>query len=252
MSRNCLLAICCIGAMLEACGRTAPPLQAELHVAAATNLTSALSDIDAAFEKSAGIRIVPSYGATALLTQQIVNGAPYDVLLAADTDHVDQLIKSGDALADSRAIYARGRLVVWAPKRPDFRTLADIVGPNVLGIIIAKPELAPYGAAAVEAMKNAGLWEKIQSKNVVYAPSVSAAKQYVDTGNGDAAFTAMSLIIDQPGNYFLVDEKLYHPIDQALCITKNTKELSAARSFTAFLASDAASAIFRRNGYDRP
>lgn len=252
MSRIRLAAICCLCLLPVACARHEPEPRTEIHVAAGANLTRALADLDTAFEKNTGIRVVPAYGATAMLTQQIMSGAPYDVLLAADTEHVDQLIQSGDALANSRAIYARGRLVLWAPKRPDFRVIGDIGGPGVLGIIIAKPELAPYGAAAVEAMKNAGLWEKLQSKNIVYAPSVSAAKQFVDTGNGDAAFTAMSLIIDQPGNYFIVDEKLYHPIQQALCITKNTKDLAAARSFTAFLASDAASAILRRNGYDKP
>ncbi len=143
----------------------------------------------------------------------------------ADTEHVDQLIKSGNALADSRYLYARGNLVLWAPKRPDLKTLNDITGPGVAGIIIAKPELAPYGAAAIEALKNAKLWDKLQSKNIVYAPNISAAKQFVDTGNGDAAFTALSLIIDQPGNYFLIDEKPYSPINQALCITqKNAKD----------------------------
>jgi molybdate transport system substrate-binding protein len=238
--------------MLQACARTAAPGPTELHVAAAANLTGVMPELGKAFEKSNGVRLVPSYGATAQLTQQITAGAPYDVLLAADTEHVDQLIKSGNALADSRFLYARGNLVLWAPKRPDLKTLNDITGPGVAGIIIAKPELAPYGAAAIEALKNAKLWDKLQSKNIVYAPNISAAKQFVDTGNGDAAFTALSLIIDQPGNYFLIDEKLYSPINQAMCITKNAKDAAVARSFTAFMKSDAAYAILQRYGYGRP
>jgi molybdate transport system substrate-binding protein len=221
-------------------------------VAAAANLTKALAAVGAAYEKSTGVRVIPSYGSTSQLTQQIINGAPYDILLAADTSHVDQLIRSGAALADSRAIYARGRLVLWAPKRPDFQVWTDILGPNVRGIIIANPDLAPYGAAAVEAMKSAGIWDRVQAKSVVYADSISAAKQYVDTGNGDAAFTALSLIIDQPGNYFLIDDKLHKPIDQALCIAKSTRDVAAARKFTAFLTSDAGFSILRRFGYDRP
>lgn len=245
-------AICVIsGLLLQSCARPVPA-QPEVHVAAAANLTRALAEIGAAYQKSSHVRVVPSYGSTAQLTQQILAGAPYDVLLAADTEHVDQLIKSGACLADSRAVYARGQLVVWAPKRPDFRVLSDIAGPNVLGIIVAKPELSPYGAAAVEAMKNAGLWDKLQSRNVVYAPNISAAKQFVDTGNGDVAFTALSLIIDQPGNYFLIDEKLHQPINQALCIAKSATNLSGARAFTAFLAGDAGFAILQRYGYGRP
>ena len=224
----------------------------ELHVAAAANLTRTLADVADAFEKSAHIHIVPSYGATAQLAQQIQNGAPFDVFLAADTTHVQQLMSSGAGAPGSYAIYGRGRLVVWAPKRPDFRKLSDIAGANVLGIIIANPALAPYGAASVEAMKNAGLWEALQKKNIVYMPNISAAKEAVDTGNGDAAFTAFSLIIDQPGNYFLVYEKLYQPIDQALCIVKDTKNIDAARKFTSWLTSSAGYEILRRWGYAKP
>src|SRR6266699_2021640 len=137
--------------LFSACTRP-PSGKSELHVAAAANLTRVLEDLGSAFERETGIRIVPSYGATAQLTQQIENGAPYDVFLAADVEHVDRLIKDGFVLADSWAIYARGRLIVWAPKRPDLHTLADLTKPGIRTIVIAKPELAPYGAAAIDAL----------------------------------------------------------------------------------------------------
>lgn len=219
---------------------------AELHIAAASNLNRALPEIDTAFEKATGIRVVPSFGATAQLTQQIENGAPFAILLAADTEHADELVQKG--LATGRAIYARGQLVVWAPQHPELKTLRDLTAPSVRTIVIAKPELAPYGAAAVAALKAAGVWEKVQTR-VVYAPSVAVVKQFADSGNGDAAFTAAALTAGETGHTFIVDEKLHQPIDQALCIVKASPEQKEARAFAQFLASPAARAILKRFGY---
>lgn len=223
----------------------------ELHVAAAANLTRVLPQIGAQFERKTRIHVIPSYAATAQLTQQIENGAPYEVFLAADVEHVDQLVKGGFALPDSRVIYARGELVVWAPKRPGLRTLNGLAEPDIRAIAVAKPELAPYGEAAVEALKKAGLWDRVEKK-VVYAPSVAIAKQFGDTGNADAALTALALVINESGNYFAVDEKLHAPIDQALCIMKNSAERQSARAFVSYLASEEGRSLLNRFGYVRP
>jgi molybdate transport system substrate-binding protein len=145
---------------------------AELHVAAAANLSTVLPDLNAAFERQTKIHIVPSLGATAQLTQQIENGAPFDVSLAPDVEHLDQLIRNAFVISDSRAIYARGQLVVWAPASPGLHTLEDLAKRNIRAIAIAKPELAPYGVAAIEALKNAGLWDKLEKK-IVSAPSIA-------------------------------------------------------------------------------
>jgi molybdate transport system substrate-binding protein len=224
------------------------PATPELHVAAASNLNRALAEIATAFEHETRIHVVPSFGATAQLEQQIENGSPVGVFLAADTEHVDQLIKAGVAAPGSRMIYARGQLAVWAPAHPELRSLAGLTNPAIRVIVIAKPELAPYGSAAVDALRAAGLWDKVQSR-VVYAPSVSITKQFADTGNGDVAFTASSLVAGETGHYFLVDEKLHKPIDQALCIVKDSKEQASARAFTHFLAGPTAGAILKRYGY---
>jgi molybdate transport system substrate-binding protein len=224
---------------------------AELRVAAAANLSAVLPDLSTAFERQTGIHIVPSLGATAQLTQQIENGAPFDVFLSADVEHVDQLIKNGFVFSNSRAIYARGQLVVWAPASPGLHTLEDLARPNVRAIAVAKPELAPYGAAALEALRNAGLWDKVEKK-IVYAPSIAIAKQFADTGNVEAAFTALALTVGHPGNNFPVDEKLHKPIDQALGIVRDSKEQTNARAFTAFLAGAEAREILKRFGYIRP
>ena len=232
-------------AALAICRAAAPP---ELHVAAAANLDHVLAELEVAFENQTHVHVVPSFGATAQLAQQIENGAPLDIFMAADMEHVDGLISKGVATADSKAIYARGQLVVWAPAHPELKTLAALADSSIRVIVIAKPELAPYGAAAIETLHNAGLWDRVQSK-IVYAPSVSVAKQFADTGNGDAAFTASSLTAGAAGHAFLVDQKLHKPIDQALCIVKESKEQSNARAFTRFLAGAEAKAILKRYGY---
>jgi molybdate transport system substrate-binding protein len=221
---------------------------AELHVAAAANLSNIMPELDSAFEKKTTIHVVPSFGATAQLTQQIENGAPFDVFLAADTEHIDGLIKNGFVLSDTRAIYAQGRLVVWAPRHPEIRTLNDLTKSDIRAIAIATPALAPYGVAAVDTLKQAGFWDKVQPK-AVYAPSIATAKQFADTGNAEAAFTALALTIGQSGNQFTIDEKLHKPIEQAGGVVKASKEQKNARAFMAFLAGPEAREVFRRFGY---
>src|SRR5579863_8473260 len=139
MSRGLIIAMLFTGIVSRA---------ADLHVAAAANLSNVLPEFSSTFEKSAHIHIIPSMGATAQLTQQIENGAPFDVFLSADVEHIDQLIQGRFILPDSRTIYARGQLVVWAPYHPEIRTLHDLAKSGVRAIGVAKPELAPYGEAA--------------------------------------------------------------------------------------------------------
>lgn len=242
MSRGLIIALLFTGIVSQA---------ADLHVAAAANLSNVLPELSAAFEQNAHIHIVPSMGATAQLTQQIENGAPFDVFLSADVGHVEQLIKGRFILPDSRTIYARGQLVVWAPYHPDIRTLNDLAKSDVRAIGVAKPELAPYGEAAIDSLKNAGLWDKVEKK-IVYAPSIAVAKQFADTGNTEASFTALALTIGQRFSPVAVDEKLHKPIDQALGIVAASKEQKNARAFVTFLISPAAREILKRFGYSQP
>ena len=231
---------------LNACSAGSVAAHPQVHVAAASNLGRTLGTLARAFEAGTGIAVVPSLGATAQLAAQIENGAPFDVFLAADTEHVDALVKSGAALADSRAIYARGRLAVWTASHQTPANLQQLSDARI--IAIAKPELAPYGAAAVESLQHLGLWERLQSR-IVYAPSVSTAKQYADTGNADAAFTALALVIAEPGHYFVIDEGQHRPLDQALCIVRRSAQPELARKFTTFLLGKEGRAILSRAGY---
>ncbi|MEO5926285.1 MAG: molybdate ABC transporter substrate-binding protein [Bryobacteraceae bacterium] len=226
---------------------------AKITVAAASNLTGVFDEMATAFRNSTSVEVVLSYGSTAQLTQQIENGAPFDVFAAADAQHIDQLVGSGKLRPDSRLVYARGQLALWAPETVKFelRTLNDLLRPEVRVIAIAEPELAPYGKAAVEAMKAAGLWDRVQPK-IVYASNINMARQYATTGNADVAFTAYSLVLKDPGKVIRVDAKLYSPIDQALGVVAASAQQNLAKQFTAFVVAAQGKQILRKSGYTIP
>lgn len=226
-----------------------PPPPTELHVAAAANLSNILPDLIKAETTRTGIRLIPSFASTAQLTKQIEAGAPFDLFLAADSDHPLTLLKEG--LAGSPREYARGRVVIWAPKRPDIHSLADLVRPDVKFVAVANPDLAPYGRASVEALHAAGVWNQVKPK-IVYAQNISAALSYADSGNADVALTAYSLVAAKAPNALLVPANLYQPIVQSLCTLDRTAHAAAAQKAADFFLSPEARAIFRKNGYTSP
>jgi molybdate transport system substrate-binding protein len=223
----------------------------EVHIAAAANLRGTIDQLARDFEAQTGVHVISTIGPTAQLTQQIENGAPVDVFLSADTQHVDELISKHLADSATRAVYARGSLVLWAPSRPDITSLQDLAAASCKQVGIARPELAPYGAAAIEALKKQGLWTAVEPK-LVYAQSISAAKQFADSGNTAAAFTALSLVIDSHGHYLAIDSHLYTPLDQALCIVNQSPQPELARQFRDFLLSPSGHAVLARSGYTFP
>jgi molybdate transport system substrate-binding protein len=223
-----------------------------LTIAAAANMEPALTEISKQFQAETGIKTVCSFGATGNLAKQIENGAPFDLFISADVKTVDSLAAKSEIIADSKRIYARGKLVVWWP--PDAKVvpeqLADVANPEFRRIALAKPEIAPYGAAAKESLEAAGLWDKVEPR-VVYGENVGATYQYAKTGNVELAFIPLSLVKDGE-KYLLVDEKLHKPIDQAMCILKNSKQLDAAKKFAAFLTGEKGVAALQRYGYSVP
>jgi molybdate transport system substrate-binding protein len=240
-----------IGALAAcSCSRSPSNETSKLTVAAAANLTGMFDEVAAAFKKQSGVEVVLSYGSTAQLAQQIENGAPFDVFAAADTEHVDQLIMKNKIASDSRAVYARGQLALWIPEgeKLGIRGLKDLGGPEVKFIALAQPELAPYGKAAVEAMKSAGLWETFQPK-MVYANNISLSRQFAATGNANAAFTAYSLVLKDPGVVVKVDPSLYKPIEQAAGVVSSSAQAMQARQFLAFLGGVDGRKILSANGY---
>jgi molybdate transport system substrate-binding protein len=226
---------------------------AKLNVAAAANLTDVLGEVGRAFRAKTGIELVVSYASTAQLAQQIDNGAPFDLFAAADTEHVDGLVGNHKLTADSRAVYALGQLALWIPggDKSGIRTLQDLGASQVRFVAIAQPDLAPYGKASVEALTNAGLWQKVQPK-VVYGNSINAAKQMAASGNADAAFTAYSLVLHDPGIILKIEPQLYHPIEQALAIVAASPRIAEAKLLRSFLLSTEGQAILVNSGYLLP
>jgi molybdate transport system substrate-binding protein len=224
-----------------------------LTVAAAANLTDVFAEVATKFQAQTGIAVVYSFGATANLAMQAEHGAPFDVFAAADVAHVDQLDKEGLLVAGSKAIYARGRLVLWVPpgSRAHVSGVEDLKNGDVKVVAIANPKLAPYGAAGVESLHNLGLWSAIEPK-VVYAESISAAKQFAATGNADAAFTAYSLVLRSGGKAIEIRGDLHAPIDQALAILRSSDEQGPARQFVQFLLGPPGREILERFGYELP
>ncbi len=242
-----LIVLICVGCRSHNQPQHQPP--PELVVAAAANLTDAFPELGKLFTNLYGTQVVFSFGATADLARQIENGAPFDVFAAADTVHVDRLEAKGLLTPGTRAVYARGRLVMWlAPNAPKAERIEDITGQAFERIAIAKPDVAPYGRATVESLTALGIWNQIEGK-VVYAQSVSQTKQFAATGNAEAAFIPMALVKPGEGIYLQVDERLHQPIDQALGIVRASKNQPAARAFREFLLSSAAQEILSKKGY---
>jgi molybdate transport system substrate-binding protein len=251
MRRRSILVLILATTLGSCAARPEPP--AKLTVAAAANLSEVFVEIGAAFRAKTGVDVVFSYGSTAQLAQQIESGAPFDLFAAADTEHVDALIAAQKIVGGSRAVYALGQLAVWIPQgeQSGIHELKDLAGNQVRFIAIAQPELAPYGQATLEALKSAGLWPQVQPK-VVYANSISQAKQMASSGNAEAAFTAYSLALHEPGRILKVDPRLYHPIEQALGVVASSAQLGEAERFRAFLLGSEGRAILAKSGYLAP
>jgi len=222
-------------------------------VAAASNLTDAFAEVGPRFTSKTGIRVVFSFGATADLARQIENGAPFDVFAAADTEHVEQLERKEILTPGTRALYARGRLVIWVPPGSNLKVerIQDITAKAFERIAIPKPDVAPYGKAAVESLRTFGIWNEIEGK-VIYAQNVSQAKQYAATGNAEIAFIPLALVKPGEGTYFEVDEETHQPIDQALGIVKDSTKQADARQFVDFLLSDEGQELLAKKGYRKP
>lgn len=229
-----------------------PSQERTITVAAAANLNNVFTEIGRQFEADTGIRAVFSFAASGALARQIENGAPFDLFAAADVRNIEALAAQRLIVPGSKRVYARGRLVLWWPAelKPPPATLNDITKDEYRRIAIAKPDIAPYGAAARECLEKLGLWSQLTPK-IVYAENVSATRQYAHTGNADLAFIPRALV--KPGEAsLLVDEQLHKPIEQALCIPAQSKRVEWAKQFDQFLAGPKGRALLEQSGYVVP
>lgn len=222
--------------------------QTTLTVAAAADLSTLQPQLAQQFEKTNPIRVRFVTGASAILSQQIENGAPYDVFLSANAQFVDLLSSFGKLRPDSVTAYAIGRVgVLW--KDGNQHRISDLTENWVRFVALPNPKLAPYGAAAQEALEHAGLWKQVQPK-VIYGENVRQALQLFESGNADAALTAAALL--QGRNANLLPADWHRPIVQKAGIVAGTKNLEAARKFLDFLTSKAGQDVFAAFGFGSP
>lgn len=226
-----------------------------LRVAAASDLAIAFKEVGAAFEQAQSKKVEFAFGSSGLFAKQIEDGASFDVFAAANTAFVDDVIKSGACLADSKAVYARGRLVLWS-KDPQAvpKDIAALKDARYKKIALANPEHAPYGTAAQQALTKAGLLPEIQPR-LVYAENVQDALSVARKQNADVAIVALSLGMSSQGNWAPVDPALHDPIDQALIACKGGSagaKTNEARAFIGFVGSPAGRAIMKKYGFLLP
>jgi molybdate transport system substrate-binding protein len=226
-------------------------------IAVATNMKDAFTEIAAAFRAPGrpGMRVV--YGSSGNLATQIMNGAPFNLLIAADEQFPLELFKNGRT-TDEGVIYAIGKLAIITKTSSgiyltDSRAdIAKAIG-KANKIAIAKPELAPYGRAAVQYLKAEGLWDLAKDK-LVYADNIGAATTYVMSGAADIGFTALSLAkapeVLKQTSFLLVDAGLYEPIKQRMVLIKGATQ--EATELYQFMQGTQAKSILRKYGYSTP
>ena len=226
-----------------------------IRIAAAADLQYALADLAAQYEKHSPAKLAVTYGSSGNFYSQIQNGAPFDLYLSADVTYPQKLVEAGLGERDSLYLYARGRIVLWVardfPLDPALLEWKILEEPRVQKIAIANPEHAPYGAAAVEALKKAGMYDKVRAK-FVYGENISQTAQFVQSGGAQVGIVALSLAISpamRDGKRWEISQELYPPLNQAVVMLKSAQNQSAARAFLEFLKSDIARATLKRYGF---
>ncbi len=240
--------VVCVGAV-----SCAGALAGEVQVAVAANFATTFQQIAAGFASQTGHKAVVISGATGKFHAQIQQGAPFEVLLSADDETPRKLLSEGLAVKGTSFTYAIGKLVLWSPK-PGFvdRQGAVLTQGAFSRLALANPKLAPYGAAAVEALKALGAYEAVKGR-MVQGESVGQAYQFVATGNAELGFVALSQVVlpGKPlqGAYWLVPHNLYQPLLQDAVLLSAGANNAAAKALLAYLRSDAAKAVIQSYGY---
>jgi molybdate transport system substrate-binding protein len=225
----------------------------DVSVAVAANFTAPIKHIALDFEKDTGHKIVASFGSTGQFYAQIKNGAPFEVLLAADDETPARLIKENAAVAGTQFTYAVGKLVVWSAKPGLVDEGGDVLKKGAFEhLALANPKLAPYGAAGIEAMKALGVYDSLQAK-VVTAENITQAYQFISSGNSQLGFVALSQVLKDgkiEGSSWLVPARLYQPIFQNAVLLEKGRSKPAAEALLKYLKGDKAVAVIRSFGYE--
>jgi molybdate transport system substrate-binding protein len=249
--------IVCLAGTLDMHAQTAKVLK----IAAAADLQPVLPPLAAEFEGETGVKIEASYASSATLATQMLNGAPFDLFLAADLSFPQRVAAAGLAAESAPVPYARGTLVLWARHDSPVRklkeglSLAVLKDPALEKVSVADAAHAPYGRAAMAAIEHLGLKEQLQSKLVV-AQNIAQAAQFVESGNAEIGFISLTAALtprmQSEGSYIAVPEDAYPPILQGAVILKNSASMEAAQGFLRFLESPAIRKQLSERGLKTP
>lgn len=250
--RHCLL-LSVLAIAASACRapvRDAPPA---VHVAAAADLARAFPEVAAAFTRETGTPVVFTFGSSGLLARQVAEGGPWDAFASADSAFVAQVIERGACAAESRALYAQGRLALWWQ---DGRVVppsgvADLADARFARIAIAHPEHAPYGRAAREALIRTGAWASVAPR-LVFGENVQQALQFARSGNVEVAIVARSLVEADSTSWLAVDPALHAPLDQAIVACRGGGNYDGGLAWTRYVTSPPARDVLVRYGFAPP
>jgi len=227
---------------------------ADVQVAVAANFTAPMQKIAPEFEKDTGHKAVLAFGATGAFYAQIRNGAPFQLLLAADDETPAKLEREGLAVPNTRFTYATGKLVLWSAQPGLVDGKGEVLAKGGSEkIAIANPKLAPYGAAAIETLTKLNLLDKV-SPRFAQGENIAQAFLFVSTGNAPLGFVALSQVMVDgkiaKGSAWAVPAGLHAPIRQDAVVLNPGKDSAAAAALVAYLRGDKAKAIIRSFGYE--
>ncbi|HJS01797.1 MAG TPA: molybdate ABC transporter substrate-binding protein [Flavobacterium sp.] len=230
--------------------------QQKATIVVAANLKTAMDSIAKVYrQKNPNDNIQISYGASGKFYEQISNGAPFDVFFSADMNFPTKLKESRFAISAVKQ-YAVGKIAIWSKKiDPSIQKMNSLIDPKVKKVSIANPVTAPYGAKAVESMKNAKIYNGIKS-NLVYGENIAQAAQFVAFGAADIGIIALSDVLSpamkkERGKYYVIPQELYSPLTQGVVILKHAKGNAAALRFFDYISSEKAVAILTYYGYSQ-
>lgn len=228
----------------------------KITIAAAADLKFALEEIVAVFKRAhPGDEVETIYGSSGKFHTQIQQGAPFDLFFSADIAYPRLLEKEGLTAFPTRP-YAFGRIVLWSASRDASRmTLADLADPAIRKIAIANPKHAPYGKRAEEALRAAGLWQKLEGR-LVMGENIAQTAQYVQTGNAEVGIIALSLALNRElaakGGHALIPDTLHAPLEQGFIVTRRAAGNALAKQFADYMASPEARRVMLRHGFALP
>ncbi len=235
--------------VLVAAEPTAARAGKEAKIAVAANFIAPAKEIGAAFEKASGHKLRLSFGATGQFYAQITQGAPFEVFVAADKATPAKAVKEGHAVAGTEFTYSVGKLVLYSKSRDLVQGAVTLKDAKFAKIAIANPATAPYGAAAVEVMKELGVHEVLAPK-IVQGNNIAQTFQFVDTGNAEVGFVALSQIaLVEGGSRWIVPPGMHAAIAQDAVLLKTGANNEAAIAFLAFLKGAEARTVIEKFGY---